>query len=209
MTNQELNDFIKTIRKTAREKGINPVTLEKLKEVPSVSKELLAKYVKSNDELVNLILENERQQLEEILKKYDENRKETNAIDLLFNVSKDIADNFHNLSPALVHQYQELYPDIYKDHFDKKAEFVFQRISGNLRDGKWQGVYRDDVSEELVARVYISRLVDMYNPDSFPAKDLSFSKVFIQMFENFVKSIATEKGLQYWENKKSEYNINF
>ena len=209
MANQELSNFIKTIRKTARDKGINPVTLEKLKDVPSISNELLEKYIKSNDELVHLILENEREQLENILIKYDENREETNAIDLLFNVSKEIADNFHKLSPALVHQYQELYPDIYKEHFNKKAEFVFQRISGNLREGKWQGFYRDDVSEELVARVYISRLVDMYNPDSFPAKDLSFSKVFIQMFENLVKSIATEKGLQYWENRKMEYKINF
>ena len=207
MSNVELDNLIKQIRKTARKEGMNPVTIEKLKQIPSVPNELIDKYIGSNELLAELILENERSQLREIFFAYENDQD--NAIDLLFKVSRDIADNFHNLSPVLTNQYQELYPEIYKKHFEQKANFVYDRISFNIQRGIWQELYRDDVSTELVARRYISRLIDLHNPENFPPEKFSFSVVFIEMFENFVNSIATEKGLQYWEEKKKDFEIDF
>ncbi len=198
--NIERDNLIKNIRKTARDKGINPVTIEKLQEIDTVPKDLLNKYITNNKMLAKLILENEQEQLHEIFKDYEEDQ--ANAIDLLFKVSKAIADNFHNLSPTLTNQYRELYPDIYKSNFEKKAEFVYEKISYNIQKGIWQGLYRDDVSAELVARRYISRLIDLHNPENFPPEDFSFTTVFAEMFENFVKSIATDEGLKYWEESK-------
>jgi hypothetical protein len=64
------------------------------------------------------------------------------------------------------------------------------------------GFYRNDVSTELVARRYISRLLDLHDPDNFPPEEFSFLKLFDQMFESFVKSIATEEGLAHYEKKK-------
>jgi hypothetical protein len=202
MSSSELDQLISKIRKTARKEGINPVTLDKLQELSAFSSDLLTKYIHSNEELTKLILENERKQLREIFYAYENDQ--ANAIDLLFKVSKDIADNFHNLSPALTNQYQDLYPEIYKEHFEQKANFVYDRISFNIQRGIWQDLYRDDVSTELVARRYISRLIDLHNPDNFPPEEFSFSTVFVEMFDNFVKSIATEKGLKYWEEKKKK-----
>jgi hypothetical protein len=63
-------------------------------------------------------------------------------------------------------------------------------------------MYRDDVSIELVARLYIRRLIDLHNVENFPPEDFSLSTMFEQMFENFVRSVATEDGLAYFEKKK-------
>ena len=68
-------------------------------------------------------------------------------------------------------------------------------------------MYRDDVSIELVARRYISRLMDLQNPDTFPPENFSINTMFIQMFESFVESIATEKGLAYFEEKKRKVKL--
>ena len=205
MNYSEKDHFIQQIRQIARKEGLNPVTLEKLKELPSVSNELLNKYIKNNKELARLILENEKKQMEQVLSIYE--KDDDNAIDLLFRASRDIADKFHSLSPVLTNQYKELYPELYKEFFDYKASYVFDKIFFNIQRGIWQGLYRDDVSTELVARRYISRLIDLHNPDNFPPEEFSFSTVFIEMFENFVKSIATEKGLQYWEERKTKSGI--
>ena len=48
------------------------------------------------------------------------------------------------------------------------------KIFFNIQRGIWQGLYRDDVSTELVARRYISRLIDLHNPDNFPPEEFSF-----------------------------------
>jgi hypothetical protein len=37
----------------------------------------------------------------------------------------------------------------------------------HIEQGIQQGVYRQDLSVELVSRIYISRLIDIHNPDFF------------------------------------------
>ena len=81
-------------------------------------------------------------------------------------------------------------------------DFIFSKIKINLQKGISQGIYRDDLSIELVARLYMSRLIDLHNPDFFPPEEFSFDTLFDTMFENFIRSIANEDGLKYWEKKK-------
>jgi len=62
-------------------------------------------------------------------------------------------------------------------------------------------MYREDLSVELVARLYISRLIDIHNPDFFPPARFSFSMLFDVMFESFIRSIAKIEGIKYFEEK--------
>ena len=81
------------------------------------------------------------------------------------------------------------------------------KINVNIQKGIISGLYRNDVSTELVARRYISRLLDLHDPDNFPPEEFSFVQLFTQMFESFIKSIATEKGLEYYEKKKKSFKL--
>ena len=171
----------------------------------NTSNELLDKYFIDDKEIAKAIFENERNHFEEVFE--DKNFETSNAIDNLFTVSEIIAKNFHYLSPSLYHYYQEHYPAIYETYFNQRTEDVFNRIQINLNRGIWQGFYRDDLGIELVARGYISRLIDLYNKDNFPAKEFSFDDFFNQMVETFVLSIVTEKGLDYWNKKKKKAKL--
>jgi hypothetical protein len=95
-----------------------------------------------------------------------------------------------------------LYPDIYAKHIEERINFIYGKIQINLQKGISQGMYRDDVSIELVARLYIRRLIDLHDTENFPPEDFSFETLFSQMFERFVRSIATEDGIKYFERKK-------
>ena len=84
----------------------------------------------------------------------------------------------------------------------KRIDFIYGKIQVNLHKGIQEELYRDDVSIELVARRYISRLLDLHEPDNFPPEEFSFDTLFMQMFDNFVKSIATKKGLKHYNKKR-------
>ena len=64
-----------------------------------------------------------------------------------------------------------------------------------------QGMYRPDLSSELVSRLYISRLIDLHNPDFFPSETISFTVLFDVMFDTFIRGICTDIGLDYYEDK--------
>lgn len=204
--NQELKSIINQIRAIANEKGIECISLEMLHKNPEVSNDVLDKYFSSDEVLAAKILEDERDKFEEIFVQHDFDGY-NDAIDILFTVVREMANKFYHLSPSVTHKYEELYPEVFQKHIDERINFIFGKIQINLQKGISQGFYRDDVSIELVARLYIRRLIDLHNTENFPPEKFSMETMFDQMFENFVRSVATEKGTTYFEKKKKSTKI--
>jgi hypothetical protein len=201
--NGELTQLISKIRDIANRDGIAAITISKLRLIPDIALQLKKNKITSDHKLVEYVLENERKVFEDIFldNVFGENE---DAIDILFKVSREMASNFFSFSPSITHKYKESYPVIFQKHIQKRIDFIFKKISINLRKGISQGLYRNDVSIELVARLYISRLIDLHNPENFPPEEFSFNTMFMQMFESFVNSVATEKGVRHFKHKKAE-----
>lgn len=199
--NQEEITLIGKIRAVANENGTEAISLKNLHLNPDFPNELLDKYFSSEDVLVEKILEDERRKFEEIFIDHDFDGY-YDAIDILFTVGKEMLSKFYNLSPSVTHKYERDFPEVYKKHIEERINFIFGKIQINFEKGISQGMYRDDVSVELVARLYIRRLMDLHNVENFPPEKFSFDTLFTQMFESFVKSVATAEGMAYYEEKK-------
>lgn len=201
--NRELKILMSKIREIVNRDGIEKITISELSKQPEIAAELKKNKITTNSKLVEYILENERQMFEVIFlnNNFDNN---FDAIDILFTVSREMGSKFFSLSPSVTHKYKELYPVVFQKHIEKRIDFIFKKISINLKKGISQGLYRSDVSIELVARLYISRLIDLHDPNNFPPEEFSFSTMFMQMFESFVENIATVKGMRHFEHKLKE-----
>lgn len=201
MIQEELKPLLETIRRKALEVGVRNLSIDKLEPMIGNDYEILKKYVRSNEELVAKTLELEREKFAEIFIEYD--FEGMNAIDILLIVSRELAQKFYDISPSITHELKGLFPEIYQHHFDERIRFISDKIRINLTKGINQGMYRSDLSIELIARLYISRLIDIHNPDFFPPEAFSFQTLFDQMFESFVRSVATSDGLTYFEQQKN------
>ena len=185
--------------------GMAIISLDEISLNTGISKEVLLKYVSNEEELVEKVLDFERNRFEEIFKIHD--FEGVNAIDILLIVSKEVAEKFMDISPSVTFVLKNHFPEIYQQHFILRRDFIYEKIKINLTKGMWQGMYRDDLSIELVARLYLSRLLDLHNPDFFPPEKFSFETIFNVMFENFIRSIAKPEGLTYYEKKKKNFKF--
>jgi AcrR family transcriptional regulator len=170
-----------------------------------ISKSKLNALFKNKTTLVEKLLELERGNFSVIFSTY--NFEGVNAIDILLTVSKEIQDKFTDVSPSVTFDLKRYYPEIYHKHVEERIEFIFGKIKINLEKGINQGIYRTDLSIELVARLYIRRLMDLHNPEFFPADKFSFETLFDVMFDTFIRGIANEKGIEYYEMQKAKVNI--
>jgi AcrR family transcriptional regulator len=170
-----------------------------------IPKKKLYQHFSSKTELVSQLLEQERKSFEIIFERY--NFEGVNALDILLTVSKEIGERFRDISPSMTFDLKKYYPEIYHHHVNERIEFIFNKIQINLQKGITQGIYRDDLSVELVARLYIRRLMDLHNPEFFPADKFSFQTLFDVMFDNFIRGIANPSGIAYYEQQKK--NLNF
>ncbi len=175
-------ELLKEIRYTAMNKKLKDFSFNEIPPIPEFRWINLKTYVNSHEELVEKILEIERQKFEEIFQIH--NFEGVNAIDILLIVSKEVAKYYILVTPSITLQLKEKFPKIYQEHFDKRLEFIFNKIQINLTKGIAQGMYREDLSIELLARLYMSRLIDMHNPDLFPPEKFSFETLFALMFED-------------------------
>ena len=196
--------IIEKVRKILLREGMGNFSLEKL-ESSGISKEDISKYVNSKEELVEKILEFERTSFVKIFLEY--NFEGQNAIDILFIVSQEINDRFEDVSPAVTMEFEKYFPETYKKHMDQRMNFIFDKIQINVEKGIAQGMYREDLSSEIVGRMYLSRLEDMHNPKLYPPERFKFGTIYDTMIDSFVKSIATEDGLSYYRHRKQLLSV--
>jgi TetR/AcrR family transcriptional regulator, cholesterol catabolism regulator len=202
---QSLVDILNRVRDLFFKHGVRSVSMDDICSDIGISRNKLHQVFTSKNDLVEKLLQLERENFEIIFSTY--NFDGVNSIDILLTVSKEVSDKFTDVSPSMTLDLKKYYPDIYHKHVEDRIEFVFNNIKINLEKGIRQGVYRDDLSVELVARLYIRRLIDLHNPEFFPADKFSFETLFDVMFDHFIRGIANENGIEYYEKQKR--NVNF
>jgi hypothetical protein len=149
--------------------------------------------------LVDEILNYEQQNLENVFSEFD--FSETNSIDDLLIVSKEISNKSENILPSITFDLRSGFPEVRQKFVEKRIAFVNAKIKSNFEIGMQQGMYRPDLSSEMVSRIYISRLIDLHNPDFFPNETISFPVLFDVMFDTFIRGIVTDEGKKYYEKK--------
>ncbi len=179
--------------------GYRNFCMEHIKDL-GITEEDVLKYVSSKEEMVEKILEYERNSFEQIFKDY--NFSGQNAIDILFIVSQEINERFEDVSPSVTMELEQCFPDIYAKHLEKRMAFIYEKIKINVEKGIAQGMYRSDLGSEIVARMYLAKLEDMHNPELYPPDKFKFGTIYNTMINEFVKSIATEEGLLYFKQRK-------
>jgi AcrR family transcriptional regulator len=200
-----LADILEQVRELFFKYGVRSVSMDDICRDLGISKKKLYQYFSSKTQLVDKLLELERRNFEVIFEHH--NFEGVNAIDILLTVSRDIGERFRDVSPSMTFDLKKYYPDIYNRHVNERIEFIYQKIQINMQKGISQGMYRDDLSIELVARLYIRRLMDIHNPEFFPADKFSFQTLFDVMFDNFIRGIANPAGIDYYEQQKRKVNF--
>jgi len=200
-----LIDILEKVRELFFKYGVRSVSMDDICRETGISKKRLYQYVASKNELVEKLLELERRSFEVIFEKH--NFDGVNSIDILLTVSKEVGESFWDVSPSMTFDLKKYYPDIYHRHIDERIRFVYDQMFRNIEKGISQGIYRSDLSVELVTRLYIRRLIDIHNPEFFPAEKFSFQTLFDVMFDNFIRGIANPSGIEYYEKQKQQVNF--
>lgn len=189
----------------ALDEGIEKVTIDRICQVGRLERKEFDNYFESTADLVSQVLSYERDNFASIFDRHD--FEGVNAIEILLTVSKEMADKFQDVNPFVTIPLKNRWPKEYHEHFEERINFIFYKIQINLQKGISQGLYRHDLSIELIGRLYISRLVDLHNPDLFPPEKFNFNTLFEVMFDNFIRGIATKEGLDYYEKHKQLYSF--
>jgi AcrR family transcriptional regulator len=179
--------------------GIRSVSMDDISKELGMSKKTIYQYFANKTELVEKVLGFmlEKDKLQCI----GDDKSKMNAIDFLLAVSRNVSVQLKDLNPINAYELQKYYPTIYRDFIIKKRDHVFAQVKQNFAQGIAEGIYRNDLDIDLVARLYIQKLVDVHDPEFLSSVNFGFEKVFQVMFDNHIRGIANAEGLAYYEKQ--------
>lgn len=101
----------------------------------------------------------------------------------------------------------ESFPGYFRRTYANAFGFIYEKIKINIEKGMEQGMYKKDISSEMIARMYIAKLNDIHNPDIYPPEGFTFATIFNNLIDGVIKNITNEEGRRYYKQRKQLYSI--
>lgn len=184
--------------------GVRSITMDDLSREMGISKKTLYQYVENKSDLVNKTLmlhfEDEKQVVCTAIETSE------NAIDEITQIATNSLKQFKSMHPSSIYDIKKYYPKAWQIIERFKSEYIYSCIKDNIAKGKMQGFYRENVNEDVVAKLYINTIDFLVNPQNFPAIEYNFSDLYKEFITYHLHGIATEKGNDYLKNIQLEEN---
>lgn len=191
--NDELVTILKKVLSLYRKYGIRSVTMDDVSRELGISKKTLYQYVQDKDELVKLALD---KYLDEFtLTIGNICRDDLNAIEELFAINQCTNVMLKDYNPATEYDLKKYYPDIYVKARETRRNTIYKVIYDNLKKGKAEGIYRMEVNEEVLAKLYVSRIDCLSENEIFSISEYLNPKFHLEVITYHIRGISNEKGL--------------
>ncbi len=202
--NEEFKFITEKVSELYQQYGIKSVTMDDVARELGMSKKTLYKYFSNKDDLVGQFVDhlvNERRcNVNTIL------NKDLNAIEELFEVNEHVIQMLKNYNPSTEYDLKKYYPQHYEKVRKLRRNNMYQAVIDNIRKGKREGLFRNNLNEDIIARVHVSRIENSFANEMFTIDELTSRGFVTEMMEYHIRGIASKKGIEFFEKKLKEIN---
>ena len=204
--NEDLKSVLVKVRELYMKYGIKSITMDDVARELGISKKTLYQYVVDKDDLVGKFVDFEiAERQEQICRCF---KVGYNAIEELFEISLFINKIMRDQNPATEYDLKKYYPHHYQKIVTARREGMYSYILANLKKGKKEGLYRKDMKDEVIAKLYLSRAENIHLNDLFTVEEFTSVKLFRELLTYHVRGIATEEGISVLEGQLKKIKAN-
>jgi TetR/AcrR family transcriptional regulator, cholesterol catabolism regulator len=200
--NEDLQKILSRVRDLYTKYGIKSITMDDVARELCMSKKTLYQFVTDKDDLVGKFVDNEIDLRKESIATCF--KPGSNAIEDLFEISLFMNKLMIDHSPATEYDLKKYYAHHYEKIVTAREEGISNYILLNLKKGKMEGFYRDEINESIIAKLYMSRFENARFNDLFTVEEYASFKLFMELLTYHIRGIATKKGITVFEKKLNE-----
>lgn len=187
--------------------GLKSVTMDDIAAALGISKKTIYQYYDNKDSLVDAVVQHQINLSSNECQVHNEQCE--NAVHGMFLAMDMMQDMLSAVNPSLFFDMQKYHPEAFKKFSRHKNEFLYAVIRENIERGQKEGLYREDVNADILAKFRIESVFLALNTDLFAPEKYSLLQVELAIMENFLYGIATTKAhRQILKYKKQRQNTN-
>ncbi|MFV0553070.1 MAG: hypothetical protein ACK5LR_00020, partial [Mangrovibacterium sp.] len=133
-------------------------------------------------------------------------------IEQFFVMGRSMNDSYGDIQAAFVRDMQKYHPNVNRTAIVEKDEILEEAFLANIKHGKAEGFYYEDIDDEIVSKILLSFHKYLLGPSSDAFPELEAKKtVHSEVFKYHFRGICTPKGIAELENqmKKNAPNCEF
>lgn len=192
---EKLKQILETASRLFMRFGLRSVTMDDLAREAGVSKKTLYVHFKDKNDLVlqvfQFFMEDHVQCINTLCK------TQGNAIDQWYAMVYQIVQDLGEIHPTLLYDMRKYHPEVWKMFNEHRNEVMLQLVTENLQLGIQEGLYRNDLDVDIVARLYINIFPMMMEGEVFPRTRFPFLKVHHEFFLYNSLAVSSDQGRTY------------
>ena len=196
---EQFNRIIESTLNLFLREGVKTVNMDDISSFMGISKKTLYKYVNNKADLVEKAFRLYQYRILGMISNIQE--KNENAIDELFEIDEKLCLMLKNRPPRLRNNLKKYYPNVWEILDEIKKKHLFTCITENMDRGKEQGLYRNEVNSNIIAKLMMNTVDALVDDATFPLTQYDFKSLLEENRVYHIRGIATDKGIKYLEQK--------
>ncbi len=174
--------------------GFKSITMDDIARELGISKKTLYQYFEDKNDLVNQTIQahidNDAFVCNRIIEEgYD-------PIEFMFEMSKSITKNQRKVNVAVLFDLRKYFKSAWDKMEKFRLEFVLKNILSNISKGQELGLYRTDINELLIAKLYVHNIELVMTPELYQDISSDFHYIHMECLKYHLRGICTDKGLK-------------
>lgn len=174
--------------------GVKSITMNEIAQSCGISKRTLYENFEDKGQLLSICVKtmnahsrNENQLLEE---------KSKNVLDFFMQSVQQLGEKTSQVNPNFYRELNKFHPNIAKEQLEHVENTVIPQMTELIQKGIAEGVFRTDINIDLIIRLLLSQFNSIINSDFIEKVKVPIPEIFQTVILQFVRSIATQKGLK-------------
>jgi AcrR family transcriptional regulator len=157
-----------------------------------ISKKTLYQHFKDKSDLVLSVIDCDSKK--KMLEHKEALEGTSNAIEKMlafFNFQINMVKEYN---PSMIYDLRKYYPKMHLEFIKKKREIIYENVLKNIIQGKAEGLYRENLNEEVIAMLNLIRVEAIANSEYFKSEQLLTKAFLEEMFTYHMYGIVSDKG---------------
>lgn len=178
-----------------RQFGIKSVSMDDIAREMGMSKKTLYQFISDKNELVESVIEYLKTFINELFSLF--HNEKLNAIEQHFEFRNRMEPKKSRFQPTFLYDMKKYYPTLLQEIQDVKFKEVYNANLANLKKGKKEGFYIEDIDEHIIARMMVSYHLYTFDPSNglFTDAEVMDFKTFEELYKYHFRGVCTQKGL--------------
>ena len=183
--------------------GFKTITMDDIARRAGISKKTLYQHFANKQEVVNDSVTWYKNQMTENCGAVLLNAE--NAIEAMVLMLAYMDDMNKRINPMALFEMQRFFPDAYKIFRELLEQCDVVMLRENILQGMREGLYRDDLNADLLARYRLETSLLVLQPSLLVSKREHLMSVALEIGEHFLYGIMTPKGEKLYQKYKAKY----